>query len=282
MKILLTLLAVFFFSISARAQLLENGGFETLTETQNDTIPDNWYIHIFGAGITNDAYSGKNATYIWNWYYYGKGYLVNGGGGDGIQGGRPVTSRPSKLTGYYKYIFGENGGSIDTAQAIVYLFKYNAAKYDRDTLAFGSAHLTASDTYIPFSANIEYFSEEQPDSILVCFISSISGFCTSETGTCCFLYLDDISVTSTSGTEEEVNFDTGFSLYPNPSDGSISISGIDSFPADFSAYDMTGNLVWKSTISDKTRVFTGLRPGTYLCEARLRNNEIVRQKLIIR
>jgi hypothetical protein len=173
---------------------ISNGDFEELLYSGNDTIPKNWTFSYppFSGGITTDAYSGKYAVYVSNWYQYITGSLVYGI--DSIADiGMPVSISPVSLTGYYKYLPGDTKDGYDSAVAEIYLFKRNDLKKSYDTVATGIKKLAPVEYYTPFEIRLIYNTELKADIMFIRFKSSVYSYC--ENLSCCYLYIDNLKVT---------------------------------------------------------------------------------------
>jgi hypothetical protein len=217
-------------SIVAQSQTeLLNGAFEdTLIRNiggETDTLAHDWSTSPFGTGITTDAAEGEFAAYVWNWYFYGEGYLINGANSDPWHGGTPINFRPSSLSGYSKYIIGSVISENDSAYINVTLTKFNVETHSRDTIGKGSMRFGASNEYLLFNIGIDYASAEQPDTVEVRVGSSIGGFCGDNSGgNCLYFYVDNLQLNEgTTGMSENVVFNQNIA-YPNPAQGVITIN----------------------------------------------------------
>lgn len=87
--------------------------------------------------------------------------------------GRPYSGTPTMLTGYYKYFSADQ----DTLVMYTSLTKFNTETNQRDTIA--EANFTSDqtvDTYTKFELFYDYYiTDQQPDTINVLFLTSISG-----------------------------------------------------------------------------------------------------------
>lgn len=245
MKRLLSLLLALG-ALTCSAQFPHNGGFEDSVQVSGGYIPADWTVDGFGFGYTNDAHSGSKAASIWNWYYYSRGWIVNGVTQSGFSGGgMPVISNPSVLNGWYKYVYGDNQGAADSA--VVEVLVSNAAF---DTLAWSVLHLGPTATYEPFSMPIQYrVFGETADTAMVRFKSSINGFCSNASnGTCLYLTVDDLQMESILGTTS-IDFEPEVSLAPNPSRSGFRIveQGALTYPCTLEMRDLLGREVFMQT-----------------------------------
>ena len=253
MKTFLSVLAALCMTSGLMAQNeLFNKGFENSTQTPHGEYADDWTIDFFPGGgeSTSDAHSGSKAVYIWNWYYYAEGYLTNGNATFPAKGGTPISISPGSLDGYYKYIYGPNGGAADSALVTVLLSHYNTQSQQRDTVGFGSKKLGPVSTYSPFQVSIDYRQNISPDTIVIRFHSSIDGICDpSSNGNCCFLYLDDLSLGSALGTEDISGWFARPKVYPNPAatDPVIDLGTKAHFPVKLHVYNSIGQAVFSQS-----------------------------------
>jgi len=217
--------------IAATAQ--ENESFETWEESQGREQPVGWRGSPFGVGKSEAAHGGKFAATVWNWYYYGRGYLFNGPGEpfwfELDRGGTPINWKPTSLTGYYRYNVDSNNSSKNTSGIVAVMLKrWNPQTQRPDTIGFAEQRLPPSPTFRQFTVSIRDYSPGiMPDSIVIGIISSDSGFCAVESsGNCCYLTVDDLRLSSTSGVDISVaNLFPTVRIFPNPaSDGRGSIA----------------------------------------------------------
>lgn len=268
---------------------LPNQGFETL----NDTLPQGWIVDDIGAGLS-DAYShtGTYSLAVWNWYYYAKGWAVNGDA-TGINGiwsygkaGTPIDHKADKLTGYYMYDTTHNGGNLDTAYVAVLFKRYNTALQKMDTVAFGEQFLLSTDMnggMQPFELTItDLMPGVEPDSVAVYLQSSLNGFCsTALGGNCLYLYVDDLALETSTGTEDITNWFQHIEAYPNPASDQLTIES--NLAADLNIYSLEGKLIRQEKVTPGTLSLdiSDLTTGVYLL-AFVNNGEVLkRDKLVV-
>ena len=267
---------------------ISNSGFESTTITQNDdTFPTNWINGSgFGAGITNDAYSGNYAVSVWNWYAHVQGIIANGNANWPDNGGTPISFSPTILSGFYKYIYGDNNGGKDSAIAEVMLTRYNTILSQRDTIAYGIKNLGPVNNYLPFQVNINYINTSLlPDTIIVKFISSSNGICGGNE--CLYLYIDDLFISNPTGMERtiEINLPLLF-IYPNPAVNKIMIDlkGLDANNSEIKLINTLGQSVAFENINyfENQIEFNAdnLGNGIYFIFVQT-NNQRLTQKIII-
>ncbi len=135
-------------------------------------------------------------------------------------GGTPISFQPTHLKGFYKFSsFDPNG---DQAFARILLTKFNTLLNQRDTVSHATINFAETDFYSEFAIYLpDLLPGVEPDSITTIFYSSnpetVSQFGTQSTFTLDSLYLTSDPVGIEELTKEPI------SLYPNPTDGSITI-----------------------------------------------------------
>lgn len=185
-----------FLSGSLHAQLLKNGDFETTAVVEDQTTLPNWSIDAVGGDYVSDAHSGKGAITLKNWYIWARGWACYGDGDVTNCQGMPVSEPPSRLTGWYKYVYGENGGANDSAVCMITVLNRPDDFGNRDTASTVRALLGPSEVFQPFSIEIPYkVSPEHVGSVVILFQSSEHGNCgTGKSSECLYLTLDDLEL----------------------------------------------------------------------------------------
>lgn len=127
---------------------------------------------------------------------------------ESLSGGVPFNLRPSALEGWYQYY----PVGADTATMAILLSKWNPILGAKDTVGYALYRPTeAVSEYTQFSAQLEYFIADDPDSMIVGFVCSGQ----FEPGIGSVMYVDDVSLAfepvsvATSAKQQPV-------LYPNP------------------------------------------------------------------
>lgn len=194
----LLLLASLIAAISANAQLA-NAGFENTSVIGEDTIPDDWSVTSgFGGGAIMDGNTGDWSLGVWHWYWYGPGIAANGSSAEDGHEGTSFTGHPVALNGFYKRYTGdlqEDQSDNDSGRVTVLLTRWNAVLFQRDTVAIGAQAFGERPEWSPFSIGLDHLLSGDPDTLVVRVLSGIDCFCGMQTnGTCCYLYLDDLSV----------------------------------------------------------------------------------------
>jgi hypothetical protein len=285
-KITFLLCAVFFTANLLMAQTpVPNGNFETWTDT---VTAGSWTTNNYSIGgflnynfvhRSTDAHGGTYAAQIEtiNIPILGDmGGLVTLGAYDmlsGLSGGTPITGKPTKLSGYFKYT-PVNG---DTMAVIVIMTKWNGSS--RDTLFYnGVMAFSAVPAYNLFEIPITYDPPTaSPDTVNIVAISS-AGYA-PQIGS--MLYIDDLSFTYGGIGIEEVSNNPVISVFPNPSTGLVNVilSGKENT---ISVFNMLGEVVYHSQTSAQTNMIdlTGKPEGIYLIQIDNGSEKFLR-KLII-
>ena len=123
----------------------------------NQSLPG-WTLSPFGAEKTDTAFLGNHAIRVWNWYYYSKGYFYNDTDNNYLpvsnsfpfHRGQAITFAPVSVSGYYRYLAGDNNGSNDSAWIRITLTKFNSQTMQSDSIGSGIIKLGFSSQYIPF------------------------------------------------------------------------------------------------------------------------------------
>lgn len=191
---------------------------------------------------------------------------------DILHGGKPVSSRPASVSGYYKY--SKDAVYKDSAYAIVILKKYNSTLAKIDTIGLGYTTFSEAASYSPFSITINYnpLSSLTPDSIVIAFFSQAteSGFAPA-TGK---LLIDKLSIGGASSSKETEAAKPALQVYPNPARHSIyfEAAGLEENTR-LEVYDLLGRLVRTEYPDQSAWYFNreNLPAGTYLY--RLSRNE---------
>lgn len=220
MRTYLLVVFISLISLSSSAQI-PNNDFEQWTINGIDTTLNGWSQSSFGIQQNPLAFTGQYAVTVWNWYYYGKGYISNNLlnalpiiGNFEAEGGSPINFRPAAFSFNYKYELGLNQGASDSAVVQLSMRKRNL-NGSFDTIAFNVVSLPPTSQFTPYSLNINYLSTAIPDTFVISFLSSKSGFCdTNSDGNCLYFTIDNLNFNSVSNiAETDVD---NFNIYPNP------------------------------------------------------------------
>ena len=215
--------------------------------------------------LTTDAHSGKYAMSIWNWYYYVKATFLYGDKGDPYFRSMPLGDSPQSLTGWYKYIYGDNQGAADSAVCEILLYNRKRGDATMDTIAFTTAYLGPADKYHPFEIPISYRrGRMKADSISIVFSSSAHGYCSgTSSGECLYLTVDDLALRSFPVSNETLALE----LAPSAKKSCLEIHSKAplSYPVQLKVFNAQGDQVFAKTLtSTKTKPFKHSLPaGTY-------------------
>jgi hypothetical protein len=182
------------------------------------TVPN---TALAGTWMSSDAEHGAYALKLSRWYSYTW---------DWVRQKAPDTIRYAGVKGYFKYIDTKLGGSTpgdyDTAMVQVFLTKWNSVLTRQDTVGSGEADLTESNSYIPFSLSVTYFSTQTPDSMTMNIVPTCTHFhggggACSDSSFCSFLSIDNLSLVA----PDEIMsvLIQPFRFYPNPADNTLFI-----------------------------------------------------------
>jgi len=177
---------------------------------------------------------------------------------ESLEGGVPFNLRPSALQGWYQYY----PVGTDTATMAILLSKWNTALGVKDTVAY--ALLRTSDLvseYSQFTAELEYFLEDDPDSMIVGFVCSGQ----FEPGIGSVMYVDDVSlvfepVSVKASTKERVL------LYPNPARDAVRFDLLNAALA--TVRSISGQIVLQQSLENGAQeiTLTSLPEGLYLLQ----------------
>lgn len=159
---------------------------------------------------------------------------------ESVEGGISFTSRPLAINGWFQYY----PAGIDTGQIGLFLTRWNDVTGTRDTIGTGGFWaLGQTSSYTFFSGPVEYFSDENPDTIQVALVSSsaVSPRAGSE------LYIDALSLEYI--VTDLIAAQGGSArVFPNPADSEIwfEVSGARAIEA----YSQNGRLAASYSLSE--------------------------------
>ncbi len=198
---------VFIFILSmacfcSSAQII-NGDFENwFTDSSGHARLNNWQHFDFGFATAHlaatwevsDAEHGTHALELSRWYSYRSEWVIQK---------TSTASKPTILTGYYKYIdnFLISPYDIDTAVVYAWPTIWNSSTMQNDTIGMGKSLLMASSAYTPFTCPITYTDSRIPDSMIIFIKPSVwlsNGVFCRDSGYCSYLTIDNLSLTSPS------------------------------------------------------------------------------------
>lgn len=177
--------------------------------------------------------------------------------------GQPFTGKPQRFTGYYKF-FPEEWDSCAMAVQLTHWDGENQ-------ILVGEAGIFVNeivDSYTMFDIEFSYFSELEPDSILVALTASAEAAnFMAVAGTT--LYVDEIGLVYDDGTFAPFFPDNEIQIYPNPSADFISLKETQTelqFPIEIEIYNIEGKRYAKHTIFSATEKIDiqSLTDGQYI------------------
>ncbi|MFH2141682.1 MAG: T9SS type A sorting domain-containing protein [Bacteroidota bacterium] len=213
-------------------QEFPNGSFETWTSYDVEE-PDDWTtLNFAGLGTgqysvtkSADSYHGSFALSLesvsmpWGDTL---GFITNGTfGGNGPEGGMPVSANPMKVTGYYKYTPVGN----DTAQAGLFTFRYDSPADSTITLEMAVINLTSTNTYTYFEIPLTRNLYPLADTLNIIFTANKMGTSSSALGS--VLLIDSLNIiyyplpVNIQTTDYFSN--SKISVFPNPADDIINV-----------------------------------------------------------
>jgi hypothetical protein len=172
-------------------------------------------------------------------------------------GGFPVSVRPTKLSGYFKY----EGVNDDTAMIAGVFTRWNTTTQKRDTLGMSGIMIQNSvNSYTPFQFNINL--SQTPDSMNIILVSSAG--ISPQIGSA--LWVDNLTMQYTSTAGIEAIMLTEEFAYPNPASDKILFSLPEKGSCQVWAHDVSGRQVL-SYSSDANTFYLDVRtfnPGFYV------------------
>lgn len=271
-KLLLATLFLSFTTFISQAQMFVfNGGFDSVETTpQGNLEPVWWSVQANSGGeSTTDVFSGPYAVRIYNYNNTNKGILLYGNDDAPNKPGMPILINPLALKGYYKFDLAGNDDATDSARAWVWLTRYDQLNGGTDTVGTGQMLFLPQATYTAFTIPINYGSDSlAADTMQIQFESSLNCNCTDTSGTCCFLYVDELTLELPNGLVEltengnlQINYD-GLS-------NTIHLATTTHAPWHFRLLDATGREVKRveNILGNTLRLEQHLPDGVYLYNA---------------
>jgi len=250
-KILFTFTAASFISVSAFAQILNNG-FENWTSMGVYSNPDNWetlnnYTALAAVYTATKGMPGSpGASYLMLTSKTVSTSVVNGIAVYGkldaptMQGvaGLPFTQQPVRLTGNWQHmIYGTSQGYV-----LIKLTKWNTITSLRDVVATGSVTLSGmAMSWATFTVNLTYTSSVAPDSCMI--VLKASGTTPTNND---YLWVDNLSFSgSITGIKNIENNISDVSIFPNPAteNFTIELNIKKASTVLFQVIDLTGKIV---------------------------------------
>ncbi|TXC78348.1 T9SS type A sorting domain-containing protein [Luteibaculum oceani] len=204
----------------------------------------------YGVCQTTDSYSGKYAIILHNWYGYAN---------TTIKSSDTISYRPQYLNGHFKYITSTYNG-LATGLISVALTKNGNA----DTIATGSFQFDSTLSYAPFQVELQYLSNEIPDSVHI-IITNAYTHCMYNV-VCNLLYLDDLSFSgTTSGLKDHLLSDAEIDIYPNPTNTFLNYKSTADIHG-ISVMDSRGRTINYKPNKENRIDVSALNPGVYFVQ----------------
>jgi hypothetical protein len=276
--ILLIIGLISVFTVKSIAQ--PNGGFENWSQEFSYEAPDGWQtfnVLIYSnppselsafkvSGI--DKHSGNYALKLKSVQVYNN--VINDLFGDTAGGtytgkiiytpfafkyGFAYSERAQKLDFWAKY----HPVGTDTGGVIVFLSKWTGSS--TDTVAIGALSMPSTPVYSHFELDLEYHSEQVPDSATIFFYTSQKPECARLNST---LYVDDVLLSGWVPVNEEKLNAMRIKAYPNPSRENITIEVLQVEASKVKVMDISGRQVgdyllnYNKVVIDTRNFKTGL------------------------
>lgn len=295
-KIIQSIIAGIFISVSVFAQTIPNGGFENWSTVSSYQNPNNWdNLNAMTSGMsTYTCVKGTPGN-------PGSSYLKLVSKNVSMMGvmpgvavcgvlstatyqaasGFPFTSRPQSFTGNWQYMASGN----DAGFVAVYLTKWNAAMSMRDTVAMLTQSLSGMQmSWTSFSLNFMYMTGETPDSAMITLSSSglvpVAGS---------YLYVDNLAFSgNVAGIKSNESLITTTNVFPNPAKDNLTIEvGLQKKSAlTFQLVDLTGKMVKEVNVDEIQGKYSSvintinMTKGIYFLKV-IANNAVETKKVII-
>ena len=282
MKFFTPLVLALFITASLFAQdTLSNPGFENWTNHGTYMDPDGWTTlnpltgsigAVTCAQSSSDKHSGSYAVKLTTKSLgstFIPAILTNGTidvASQNVVGGKPISSRPLALTGWYKY----SPVGADTA-----LFEIDL--YSGLTKIGGGQLFVTTSGWASFSIPITYTSGSTPDTSRIVFNSSAVD--TPHVNST--LLLDDLDYSYNSGIAESSY--QSFSVYPNPANDLVTLDNRDMHAVTAQLFSVDGKLEKSVTLTEEinTLNIAGMQKGFYVIRAVGRNGITYRSGFVI-
>jgi len=281
-KEILTLLIIG--SIVSTFAQVTNGDFENWNTVTDPTWPiemtdshsvenpmrgliNDWSVdYIDGLTRTTDAHTGSYAAVLHNWYNYAETMITYRSS---------ISYYPTNLQGAYKYVSGD-AGAFGTARVVV-------KSTMGDTIINEAINLGVSEQWETFDYSLsQIMSTVDPaDSLIIQFRNSEQS-CVSNIMTCNLLFLDNITVTNGPLNVNELNT-IEFNVFPNPSDGLITIKVENNEVMKIEIIDLLGKTVQEITTKQGkvTMNVSALESGSYIvCVEALDGNRGIKRIVV--
>lgn len=277
----------------ATAQSLPNSNFEQTDSSGAHPLFAGWSGDEFGSGISSQSQSGNYSMSVWNWYYYARGYAMNGALNfylDAYKSGTPYTQKATKLNGFYIYDSTGTDSENDSALVAVLLKKYNTITQSVDTIGYGKTYLShhspGNFSFAPFEVMIDDLQPGvQPDSIVILLQSSKNGLCKiAGSGYCLYFTVDNLSLETPLGITDINENKIRPQIYPNPSNGNFTVDFPYGEMESISIISLDGKLIHKTTLGGMRKFDLSLNDistGTYVAEIKMADGAVTTERFII-
>lgn len=169
-----------------------------------------------------------------------------------------------------------NVAADDTAAVVVGFTKWNSGTSTADEIGGSFGLIVGSfPGWTQIEAPIDYAIAVAPDTMIVIVASTINEHAHGDTE----IFIDDLELVYTPSSVAEVN-KYNVSLYPNPSNGLVSINGNDLNDCVVSVSDITGRVVSTAVASNNNIQVEIANAGLYLVTATKPNGEVVLRKKV--
>lgn len=181
--------------------------------------------------------------------------------------GMPVTSNPSKLSGYYQFNQGSKDPSLlDTAEIDVMLTKWNSSTMQSDSIGYGTFTTTTTTTdWASFSIDIINTSGIVADTVQIGLNSTETDSSHYNT----YFIVDDLTFGGLATGITPYSSVGSVAIYPNPATDKISVSGLPTGSEYIQIFNTMGRKVADVKISDVTNEIrtSDLSAGIYILKA---------------
>lgn len=287
----LIIISIILVSSILNCEAQPNGGFENWITASGIQEPVGWqtlnFLSLFGDPVSAfratgiDKHSGSYALKLQTIFLNHNpapgtlrdtmGYVFTGLisiSPPSIKYGIPYVGRPANLQFWSKYI---PVGS-DIGGATVILQKWNGVK--TDTIAIGSISIDTTAAYTLFQVNLNYFSNELSDTVVIGFSPSYK-ILRARVGST--LFIDDVVLTGWVGIDEHSIFADKVKIYPNPAKENITIQAQIDVADNVQVIDIAGKVegtykIQNYNVNIKTDAFA---EGIYFYKIRDKQNGIL-------
>lgn len=290
MKPILCIFPFVLFACALSAQI-PNGDFETWTDEGDYHTPTGWrssnessgslpggvavmpdlaahtgnlaaMVRTVSVGVTGELYAGV---------------LTNGSLDTLSKHGEPITYKPAKITGYYKYTAAPN----DSAILYLYMNRFSSVLNDEELVAGASVVLGAANTWTYFESDVQdaFASAPAPESYVIVAASTLN----TTQPKLSTLILDDIAFSGVSSVNDPA-LDAKLNVYPNPANHQLVVEIAGEYLNELILTNAAGVQVKHlyPKVADKTVVATAQLPaGAYVLSLVLQTGDVVHRSVQI-